>query len=326
MAKMTKHQALDKLDKAVTQVADAGLKRIETNLPKMKASAKKLADQLKANESPDLIDSQMRHLKLQMRGVSEGTALLDEAVRRLKEFEKDDELFELVADEMTEGMAYATKPLEGARKELAAAKKLLDEAAKAGEQHAADSKQAREEWAEAVSEVDRLCAGSQKEIKLWDDLDKAAAAAVAGRDRKTLAALQKAKPGSAALDEVGKQPAGLAFKAFDKEFKIDSLAEDLQKEIKRDRDAWITPWFKAQTAAKRKVEITARVATLKIASRDAAKAITALGLPASAKAKVQAALDGPDASLGKTLEAIAKGCKVALTASDAVAKLKKAGI
>lgn len=326
MAKMTKNQALDKLDKAITKVAEAGLKRIETNLPKMKASAKKLADQLKANESSDLIDSQMHHLKLQMRGVSEGTALLDEAVRRLKEFEKDDELFELVADEMTEGMAYATKPLEGARKELAAAKKLLDEAAKAGEQHAADSKQAREEWAEAVSEVDRLCAGSQKEIKLWDDLDKAAAVAVAGRDRKTLAALQKAKPGSAALDDVGKQPGGIAFKAFDKEFKIDSLAADLQKEIRRDRDTWIAPWFKAQTAAKRKGEIEARVAALKIATRDAAKAITALGLPASSKAKVQATLDGPDAALGKSLEAIAKSCKVSLTAADAIVKLKKAGL
>ncbi len=326
MAKMTKNQALDKLDKAITKVADAGLKRIETHLPKLKASAKKLAEQLKANESPDLVDTQARHLKLQMRGLSEGTALLDEAVRRLKEFEKDDELFELVADEMTEGMAYATKPLEGARKELAAAKKLLDEAVKAGEQHAADSKQAREEWAEAVAEVDRLCAGSQKEIKLWDDLDKAAAAAVTRRDRKTLAALQKAKPASAALNDVGKQPPGLAFKAFDKEFKIDSLAEDLQKEIRRDRDTWIGPWFKAQTAAKRKGEIAARVAALKIATRDAAKAITALGLPASAKAKVQAALDGPDSALGKTLEAIAKGCKVALTAADALAKLKKAGL
>ena len=326
MAKMTKNQALDKLDKAVTKVADAGLKRIDANLPKLKASAKKLADQLKANESPDLIDSQMRHLKLQMRGVSEGTALLDEAVRRVKEFEKDDDLFELVADEMTEGMAYATKPLEGARKELANAKKLLDEAAKAGEQHAADSKQAREEWAEAVSEVDRLCAGTKKEIKVWDELDKAAAAAVANRDKKALAALQKAKPASAALDDVGKQPGGLAFKAFDKEFKIDSLAADLQKEIKHDRTEWIVPWFNAQTAFKHKGEIAARVAALKIASRDAAKAITALGLPASAKAKVQAALDGPGAACGKALEAIAKSCKVALTATDALAKLKKAGI
>ena len=141
-----------------------------------------------------------------------------------------------------------------------------------------------------------------------------------------LAALQKAKPGSGALDDVGKQPAGLAFKAFDKEFKIDSLAEDLQKEIRRDRDAWIGPWFKAQTAAKRKVEIAARVAALKIASRDAGRAVTALGLPASSKARVQAALDGPDAALGKSLEAIARSCKVALTAADAVAKLKKAGL
>ena len=326
MAKMTKHQALDKLDKAVSKVAEAGLKRIEANLPKLKASAKKLADQLKANESPDLIDTQTRHLKLQMRGVAEGTVLLDEAVRRLKEFEKDEELFELVADEMTEAMGLATKPLEGARKELAAAKRLLDQAVKAGEQHESDSSQAREEWAEAVAEVDRLVAGAAKEIKAWQEWDKAAAAAVDKRDRKALSQLQKAKPASAALDEVGKQPAGMAFKAFDKEFKRDSLAEDLRKEIDRDRAASMVPWFNSQQAAKKKAEIEARVAALKIEPRDAAKALTALGLPATAKVKVQAALDGPAAMLGKTLEAIAKSCKVTLTAADAVAKLKKAGV
>ena len=326
MAKMTKNQALDKLDKAVSKVAEAGLKRIEANLPKLKASAKKLADQLKANESPDLIDTQIRHLKLQMRGVSEGTTLLDEAVRRLKEFEKDEELFELLADEMTEAMGYATRPLEGARKELANAKKLLDQAVKAGEQHAGDSKQAREEWAEAVAEVDRLIAGCTKEIKAWEAWDKAAADAVARRDKKALSQLQKAKPASDSLDAVAKQPAGIAFKAFDKEFKTDTLDKDLREEIKRDREQSIVPWFKSQQAAKKKAEIEARVAALKVEQRDAAKALAVLGLPATVKAKVQAALDGPDAALGKTLEAIAKSCKVSLTAADAVAKLKKAGV
>ena len=202
MAKMTKRQAMDKLDKAVSKVAEAGLKRIETNLPKLKASAKKLGEQIKANESPDLIDTQARHLKLQMRGVAEGTTLLDEAVRRLKEFEKDEELFELVADEMTEAMGYATKPLEGARKELASAKKLLDEAVKAGKQHGSDSKQAREEWAEAVAEVERLIAGSDKEAKAWKEWETAATAAKDKRDKKALATLQKAKPASAAFDAV----------------------------------------------------------------------------------------------------------------------------
>jgi hypothetical protein len=326
VAKMTKQQALDKLDKAVGKVADEGMRRIEANLPKLKASAKKLAEQLKADESPELIDTQSKHLKLQMRAVGEGTLLLDEAIRRLKEFEKDDELFELVADEMTEAMGYATKPLEAARKELANAKKLLDLATKAGEQHASDTKQARKEWAEAVAEVDGLCAGSQKEIKAWDEWDKATATALAQHDKKELLRLQKAKPASAALDEVGKQPPGMAFKAFDKEFKRDTLAEDLRKEIDSDRNASIIPWFNAQTAAKKKVAIEARVAALKIEPRDAGKALVPLGLPAAAKAKLQAALDGPDAMLVKTIEAIAKGCGVRLPAADVLPKLKKAGV
>ena len=326
MAKLTKNQALDKLEKAVEKVAEAGMKRIDGFLPKLKASAKKLADQLKANESPELIDTQSKHLKLQMRGVAEGTTLLDEAVRRLKEFEKDEELFELIADQMAEIMGYATKELEGPRKELANAKKLLDQATQAAAEHASDSKQAREEWAEAVMEVDRLVAASGKEIKAWEDWDKAAAAAVAKRDAKELARLQKAKPGSAALDAVAKQPPGMAFKSFDKEFKRESLAEDLRKEIDRDRSASLGPWLGAQTAAKRKTEIENRVAALKIAPRDVVKALAALGLPSSVKPKVQAALDGPAAMLGKALEAIAKACKVPLTAADALARLKKAGV
>jgi hypothetical protein len=326
MAKMTKNQAMDKLDKAVSKVAEAGMKRVDGFLPKLKASAKKLAEQLKANESPELIDTQSKHLKLQMRGVAEGTTLLDEAVRRLKEFEKDEELFELLADEMAEVMGYATKELEGARKELANAKKLLDQAAKAGEEHGSDSKQGREEWAEAVMEVDRLIAGTEKEMKAWEEWDKAASAAAAKRDKKELARLQKAKPPSAALDDVAKQPAGMAHTSFFREFKRDALADDLRKEIDRDRAAQAAPWLKAQNAARRKAEIESRVAALKIEPRDAGKALVALGLPATVKAKVQAALDGPAALLGKTLEAIAKSCKVTLTAADALAKLKKAGV
>lgn len=326
MAKLTKQQALDKLDKAVTKDAEAGLKAIETNLPKLKASAKALDQHIKANRSPEMIDTQSRHLQLQMRAVAEGAVRLDKAVAMLKEFEKDEELFELLADEMTKAMGYATGPLETARQELAAAKKKLDEAKRAAEQHKSDSKQAREEWAEAVAEVDRLVAASAKEIKAWEEWEKAATAAADARNGKELARLQKAKPGSAALDDVGSQPPGMAFKAFDKEFKRDALAEDLRKEIDRDREASIAPWFKAQTAAKKKAEIDKRVMALKIEARDAGKALTVLGLPPSAKAKVQAALDGPDGQLGKALETIAKGCKVALTAADAVSKLKKGGV
>ena len=232
---MTKNQALDKLDKAVSKVAEAGLKRIETNLPKLKASAKKLAEQIKANESPDLIDTQIRHLKLQMRGVAEGTTLLDEAVRRLKEFEKDEELFELLADEMTEAMGYATRPLEGARKELATAKKLLDQAVKAGEQHGGDSKQAREEWAEAVAEVDRLPPGAQG--------DQGPGGVGEGGRRRRAKRDKKAWPAAEGqagfgLSRCGGQAAGrIGVRCLLQGVQTESLDKDLREEIKRDRDS-----------------------------------------------------------------------------------------
>lgn len=323
--KMTKDQALDKLAKEIGKVADAAEARLKANLPKLKASAKKLAEALKADESPDLVDTLAKHLKLQMRGVAEGTTLFDEVIRRLKAYEQDEAFFELVADEMAEGMAYAAKLLEPARKELAAAKKLLDQAGKTSAEHAKDAKQAAEEWAEAVAEVDRLSSSALKEIKLWEAWATSADEALAARDAKALARLQKARPAGAALDavaEAGDEP----FARFDAEFTADGLPEELAKEIARDRAAAAAPWSKATEAVVRRELLLARIGKASVTPRDAGKALKELGLPAAAKARLQEALDGPAANLGKSLEAIARAHKVDLKAADALARLKKAGI
>lgn len=323
--KMTKDQALDKLAKEIGKVADAAEARLKAHRPKLKASAKKLAEALQADESPDLVDTLARHLKLQMRGVAEGTTLFDEVIRRLKAYEQDEAFFEIVADEMAEGMAYATRQLEPARKELAAAKKLLDQAGRAAAEHAKDAKQAAEEWAEAVAETDRLASGALKEIKAWDAWAAEADATLAARDAKALAKLQKARPAATALDavaEAGEAP----FARFDAEFDAEGLPEDLAKDIQRDRAASLGDWKKATDAVARRETIEGRVGALVVAPRDTAKALKVLGLPAGMKARVQAALDGPASARGKTLEAIAKACKVELAAADALARLKKAGI
>src|SRR5689334_5161422 len=101
---MTKAQALAMLEKRVVTIGEAAFKRIETGTPKLKASGRKLDAALKAADSPELIETLMKHLKLQVKAVAEGVALLDEVVKRLKEAEKDEELFELVADDMAEIM------------------------------------------------------------------------------------------------------------------------------------------------------------------------------------------------------------------------------
>ena len=323
MAKMTKQQATDKLEKAAGKLIDEGSKQLQTAMPKLLASTKKLADHLKANQSPELIQTQAKHLQLQMRAVAEGAVKLDQALKAIQELEKDDEFFELMADELADGLSQLTKPLESARQALAAAKKLFDQATKAQAEHAKDAKQASEEWAEAVAEVDGLCAGAAKEIALWNQWEAAANDAADKRDAKKLATLQKTKPASTSLDAVSSRSSTKPFEEWDKEFERAALPEDLRTEVARDRQAAIGPWFKAQKSAREKGEIATRVAALSVEPRDAAKALTALGLPSGAKAKVQAALDGPAATLGKTLEAIAKANKVTLTAADALAKLRR---
>jgi hypothetical protein len=325
--KLTKQQAMDLVEKRAAKVGEAGMKRVDEGLPKMKASAKKLADALKAADSPELIDTQSKHLKLQMRPVAEGVALLDEAIRRVKEFEQDEEMFELIADELADIMKFATDALEKSRKSLLDARKLTEQAATALEGHKSDAKEAEEEWAALMTELERKFAGAKKEAAAWVQYDKDATAAHAARDKGKLAALKKAKPASPMLDEFAalSKPQD-AFAAFVKEYDVDTLAEPLKKKIQSERMTVVANVGAAKLLAARKAEIDKRVGGLQIEPRDGRKAIGVLGLPSSVLGKVQAALDGPDAARAKALEAIAKACKVEGSGKELVAKLEKAGI
>lgn len=325
--KMTKQQAMDLLEKRAAKVAEAGMKRIDEGTPKMKASAKKLADALKAADSPELIDTQTKHLKLQMRPVAEGVTLLDEAIKRVKEFEQDEEMFELLADDLAEIMKFATDALEKSRKALLEARKLTEQAAAALEGHKSDAKEAEEEWAALMTELERKFAAAKKEAAAWVQYDKDAQAAHEARDKAKLAALKKAKPASPMLDEFAAMAKPQdAFAAFVKEYDVDALAEPLKKKINSERMTIIGNVGAARMLASRKAEVDKRVGALQIEARDGKKALTVLGLPTSALGKVQAALDGPDGARAKVLEAIAKACKVEATGKDMVAKLVKAGI
>jgi hypothetical protein len=325
--KMTKNQALDMLEKKVTKVGEAALKRIDTGTPKLKASAKKLAEALKAAESPELIETQMRHLKLQVKPVAEGVALLDEVVKRLKEAEADEEIFELIADEMAEIMKIVTDKLEKSRKDLREAKTLNDQAEKALGARGSDSTQASEEWASALGEFERVVGGAAKEAPDWATWEKELVAAAEARDKVKFARIRKTLPKSELLDTVLAWPKGKPFAAYDKEFKFDSLSKDLQAEIAADRGKALLAYNKVLPLAEKKATVFSRVDALKIEPRDAKKALTVLGLPGAALAKLQAALDLPDAAARlKALDALAKAHKVALTAKEIVARLNKAGV
>jgi hypothetical protein len=325
--KMTKNQALDMLEKKVTKVGEAGFKRIDTGTPKLKASAKKLTEALKADESPELIETLMRHLKLQVKPVAEGVALLDEAVKRLKEAESDEEVFELIADEMAGVMKLATDKLEKARKDLRESKTLTDQAEKALSRRGSDSTQAAQEWASTLGEFERVVGGAAKEAPGWATWEKDALAATEARDKAGYARIRKALPKSQLLDTVLGWPRGKPFAAFDKEFKFDTLSKDLQAEIAADRAKALLVYNKVLVLAEKKAAILTRVDALKIEPRDGKKALAVLGLPGAALAKLQIALDLADAAARlKALEALAKAHKVATTGKEMVAKLAKAGI
>jgi hypothetical protein len=324
--KMTKAQAMDMLDKQVSKVGEAGMKRLEAGMPKLKASAKKMAEVLKKNDSPELIDTQAKHLKLQTRPVAEGVALLDEAIRRLKEAEKDEELFELVADDMAKIMEMATGELEKARKELRAAKLLTDQAEKQLSAKGSDSEQAGEEWASSLAEFERVATAAEREAPAWATYEAEAKKAVEARDKMRLERARKAKPAGEMLGAILDMPAGKPFAAFEKEFKVATLGKALQDEIAVDKAKAMLRYHKLVKLAQGRLAAEARVMMMAIEPRDGRKALGILGLPGAALAKLQAALDGPEAARAKALEALAKANKLDTTAKDMLAKLAKAGI
>jgi hypothetical protein len=326
MAKVTKAQAMALLEKKIGPMVEKGGKAIDAWEPKVKATTRRLADAIKSGESFELVKTQANVLRLYSGKLSEGTLEIDKALKVIMKMQDDPELLEALADTLTKEMKAATDMLEKARKALEDGKVQLDAAETAAAAHAGDSRQARQEWAEAVAEVDQLVADTSVEIKAWVKWEADCQAAVARRDRKELQRLLKTRPASTALDEVASRPAGMAFKEFDKEFDRNKLDAKLQAEIGKDRTNSITRWFGAQQAAKGKEAIVARAAGWKIEPRNVQKALDALGLPASVKVKLQAAIDLPDAEVGEAVAKLAKALKIDLKPKDAADKLKKAGV
>jgi hypothetical protein len=318
MAKVTKAQAMALLEKKIGPMVEKGGKAIDAWEPKVKATTRRLADAIKSGESFELVKTQANVLRLYSGKLSEGTLEIDKALKVIMKMQDDPELLEALADTLTKEMKAATDMLE---KALEDGKVQLDAAETAAAAHAGDSRQARQEWAEAVAEVDQLVADTSVEIKAWVKWEADCQAAVARRDRKELQRLLKTRPASTALDEVASRPAGMAFKEFD-----NKLDAKLQAEIGKDRTNSITRWFGAQQAAKGKEAIVARAAGWKIEPRNVQKALDALGLPASVKVKLQAAIDLPDAEVGEAVAKLAKALKIDLKPKDAADKLKKAGV
>ena len=247
---MTKAQALAMLEKRVVTIGEAAFKRIDEGTPKLRASAKKLTEALKSADSPDLIETLMRHLKLQVKPVAEGVALLDEVIKRLKEAEKDEELFELIADDMAEIMKAATDKLEKSRKDLREAKTLTDSAEKALDARGSDANQAGEEWASAYGEFERVVSGAAKEFPAWEAWEKELVAATDARDKARYDRGRKAIPKSALLDSVRGWPKGKPWAEWDKEFKFETLPKALQDEIAKDRGRGLLAYNKVLDAGR----------------------------------------------------------------------------
>jgi hypothetical protein len=325
---MTKAQAEALIEKKVGKVAQDGLKLIDSGTPKLKAMTKKVNDEVKTGQSADLLETLLRALKVVRAPVAQGAEQLEKAVQLVNEFEKNEEIFELLADEFVEGMKELTGPLEKARKDLVLADQARTAAEKKMDVHGRDSSSAEREWVALVAAFERRVGVAKKEFEAWLAYEKDVQAAVKARDKGKLAALRKAKPAAPTLAEFpGMKNSDAVSEDFRREYAIDGLSKELQARIKKDREGTISlPFVTTKVNANKRIEIEKRLDALVIEPRDGRKALTALGLPPAALAKVQAALDGPDGPRAKLLAGIAKAFKVELAEKDVDPRLTKAGV
>jgi hypothetical protein len=328
MGKMTRAQADKLLVKEVGEPSDGAWDRIGKTAPKVKKLATQLEAEITKAESREMVDALAKTMKLHLRSLAEDVAILAAGLKRLGELTDDEDFLQAIGpDELAAGMKEATERIESGRNAVRDAKTAFDKSQEFLKNQRVDPDAAGEDWATAVTNVDRVVSGALKEAPAWSTLLKDAQAARDARDKAKLASLRKTKPESANLDAVLKLDEKNPFAAFDKDYDVADLPESLRKEIAADRGKQVPLFAKARLLALEKKAIAAEVDGFTIEARDGDKALKTLGFPKSALPKLQAAIDGPDAAMPKALEQLAKTCKLELgSGRDMVAALKKAGV
>lgn len=330
MAKMTKAQAEKLLTKEVAEPSDKAWERIAKTTPKVKQLTAKLDAEISKGESREMIDMYNKALRLQVQTLAEDVAVLHAGLKRLGELTDDpDFITAFGADDLTRGVKEATDRLEGGRNAVRDAKTALDRGVAFLKNLRVDADAAGEDWATAVTNLDRLITGVEKESPDWQTYRKNALAAVESRDVAGLEKCRKAKPASKNMDFVLGLDPKEPWSKYDKAYTVSELPDSLRKEIEGDRKRLADPYKKAYALSLEKQAIEAEVAELKVEPRDGEKALKTLEIfPRGALAKLQAAIDGPDEGVAKALEVLAKNLKLKDPPSgkEMVASLKKAKV
>lgn len=326
MAKMTKAQAEAKLQKIVAGDGDRGYDLIQKSLPKLKKASKDLQDELKKAESPEMVDTLVKSVRLHLKPLAEGIALLTRVLAEVKKATDDEEMFALLEKDLTAAMKDVTTRLEAGRNAAREAKQALDAADDYLRNQDSDADSAGEDWTTAFTEFIRMSDAAAKEAPAFAKWEADAKAAAAARDKAKLEKIRKAKPASAMLDKVAAIPKDKRFVEFEKKYRSDKLPKALGDEIQRDRVKAIMAHNKVIALAQAKDEAVKRVQALAIEPRNGHKALDVLELPSGALGRLQALLDGPDAALPAGLEALAKANRLKKSGKEMVAALKKAGV
>lgn len=296
-------------------------------MPKLTKGADSLEAELKKGETGDFMQVTLSTMEQPMTDLAQAMVILSRGVKAVSAYLKSNpEVAAAVPKEFLADFRQGVEAQERMRNMLRRAKELKDKAEVFISQQSKDSDAAGEDWSAALALFDGACRNAAADLKALTAWEKNAQAALEARNKPVLDKLVKALPACPGLDAVAAMPAGKPFQDFDKRYDVASLSSDLQDEISLDRGKAMNDYDKALKMVAARDTIVARVKAMRMDARDGLKALKVLDLPKNALTKLQAALDGPDSVMVKSLDAVGKLFKSELSGKDMQLALRKAAV
>lgn len=287
----------------------------------------RLAAELKKAESAEMVATLLTALREKAKLSARGLVAQVKVARRFVEITRSDATIrKALLNEMTSEMAWLVQSVEADREAMRTAKDLMDQADAWLAASSRDADAAAEEWAQTLLAFESLADSAIAEAAAYPAWEQQCRGAAQARDVAALAKARKAMPPRKSLDLVSRLNRDTPFADYFKRFDLSAMPESLRQEIERDANKALAPFSQSRALAVQTAMVAQQMQAMVIEPLDARKALAALGLPTSALARLQAAVNVPVAERTKSLTAFAKAMKLALTPPQMTAKLKAAGV
>ena len=312
--------------KTVTPLHSKAIRTTAEAMKELDDGADEIQAALKDGSDPELLATYQRDLKLDMEGAMNAAIDVRAALEAIDEVAKDDDDFEADQDEIKKGKAGLLNIMEMLKTALRDGDTRRQDLAKAIAAAKKDAVRASTSWVGLMTFAEKRGHDLERALKEWQSWRADAEAAAKAGKAAELKALQDKPPGGAYEDVVQGDYSDHLTAKFAKDFPPAYLPKSVTDRVKKDMHVLKESDKQLLASGKKCADVAATVAKLTVKARDAKKAAALLKLPASLAAKLQPILALDDAKAARQLGELAKLNRIDLDGTEAMAKLKKAGI